>query len=215
MKNSKKIVTGAVAAALTMTLAMPVCASPKIMPDGTIFDAEYYAAQNPDVAAAFGTDEALLYQHYELCGKAEGRLAAAPGTTADMAVPYEETAPTAETAAPEVVTSLPDGNYMCYQLTAANLTKKKLQLTTDYLTQTDTEGDPLQYGDVTTFDLPLAKKVKYRADMLDSDGLTPIKANTNAKLQKVFTEHLNYVNHMYLTVKNGKVTKILVDDLVD
>ncbi len=104
---------------------------------------------------------------------------------------------------------------MCYQLTAANLTKKKLQLTTDYLTQTDTEGDPLQYGDVTTFDLPLAKKVKYSADMLESDGLTPIKANTNAKLQKVFTEHLNYVNHMYLTVKNGKVTKILVDDLVD
>ncbi len=49
-------------------------AAPEVMPDGTIFDAEYYAAANPDVAAAYGTDTATLYNHYKLFGYKEGRL---------------------------------------------------------------------------------------------------------------------------------------------
>lgn len=49
-------------------------AAPKTMADGGVFDAEFYATQYPDVAAIFGTDENMLYQHYVLCGKAEGRL---------------------------------------------------------------------------------------------------------------------------------------------
>ena len=49
-------------------------AAPKQMPDGGTFDAEYYKNNNPDVAAAVGTDEAALYQHYLNFGKAEGRL---------------------------------------------------------------------------------------------------------------------------------------------
>lgn len=220
MKYSKKIVTGAVAAALTLALAMPVCASPKIMPDGTIFDAEYYAAQNPDVVAALGTDEDLLYQHYELCGKTEGRLAAAPGTTADMAVPYEgtgETVTAAETAAQEIVTSLPDGEYVAYTPIAANLTKSSLQVSADDLSlYTWIEGEEIpEYPQSGTYELPLAKKVKYSADILDSDGMTPLKINTKAKMQKFFGEHMNYINHMFITVKNGKVTKILIDDLAD
>lgn len=48
-------------------------AAPVVMPDGTTFDAEYYAANNPDVVAAYGTDAAALYQHYVDFGKAEGR----------------------------------------------------------------------------------------------------------------------------------------------
>lgn len=54
--------------------ATPAVPGPKPMADGTFFDATYYAANNPDVVAAFGTDEAMLYNHYVLCGKAEGRL---------------------------------------------------------------------------------------------------------------------------------------------
>lgn len=64
------------AAALVMVLCVPVIshAAPQTMPDGGIFDAEYYAAKNPDVVAAMGTDASMLYAHYVLFGKNEGRL---------------------------------------------------------------------------------------------------------------------------------------------
>ncbi len=55
-------------------------AAPKQMPDGNVFDAEFYVATYPDVAAVFGTDETMLYNHYVVCGKAEGRLPFAPNT---------------------------------------------------------------------------------------------------------------------------------------
>ncbi len=56
-------------------LATPLLAfaAPETMPDGNIFDAEYYAQNNPDVVAAFGTDTNMLYKHYLLAGRAEGR----------------------------------------------------------------------------------------------------------------------------------------------
>ena len=54
--------------------ALPAMAAPETMPDGGTFDAEFYAATYPDVAAAVGTDTNTLYQHYLLAGKAEGRL---------------------------------------------------------------------------------------------------------------------------------------------
>lgn len=38
-----------------------------------IFDAEYYAEQNPDVKEAIGDDAKALYQHYVTSGLAEGR----------------------------------------------------------------------------------------------------------------------------------------------
>lgn len=53
---------------------LPVQAAPVTLPDGTIFDPEYYAEQNPDVVAALGTNAQLLYQHYIVAGRAEGRL---------------------------------------------------------------------------------------------------------------------------------------------
>ena len=59
---------------LAVLLPIRAMAAPEQMPDGNVFDAEYYAQQNPDVVAALGTDPALLYQHYLLCGQAEGRL---------------------------------------------------------------------------------------------------------------------------------------------
>lgn len=53
--------------------SMTVNAAPKTMPDGTVFDAEYYAQTYPDVKAAFGNDESALYNHYVQYGKKEGR----------------------------------------------------------------------------------------------------------------------------------------------
>ena len=67
------------AALLNPVCGMDVQAQPKRMPDGTIFDAEYYAERYPDVAEAYGTEESALYRHYLLFGKDEGRLAVAPG----------------------------------------------------------------------------------------------------------------------------------------
>ena len=57
-----------------MLLPVKAMAAPLQMPDGNVFDAEYYAQQNPDVVAVLGTDPALLYRHYLTCGKTEGRL---------------------------------------------------------------------------------------------------------------------------------------------
>ena len=55
-------------------LCVTALAAPKTMADGGTFDAEYYTAQNPDVVASLGSDEATLYNHYLNFGKAEGRL---------------------------------------------------------------------------------------------------------------------------------------------
>jgi len=77
-------------------------AAVKTMPDGTLFDAVFYAASNPDVAAVLGTDEAALYQHYTLFGKAEGRAPAAAQTAAAPAA-----APAGTAAGP---VQMPDGN---------------------------------------------------------------------------------------------------------
>lgn len=49
-------------------------AAPVIMPDGGMFDPEYYASENPDVVAAYGNDSTLLYMHYCMFGRNEGRL---------------------------------------------------------------------------------------------------------------------------------------------
>ena len=77
----KRILTIALATVMLVGSTMCVNAAPKTMADGGVFDAEYYAQNNPDVVAVFGTDENMLYQHYVLYGKQEGRLATEPGAT--------------------------------------------------------------------------------------------------------------------------------------
>lgn len=42
-----------------------------------IFNAGYYAARYPDLAAVFGSDEAALFNHFVTCGMAEGRQGSA------------------------------------------------------------------------------------------------------------------------------------------
>lgn len=80
MKKKLSIVT-LLTIVMTMCFGMTVFASPKTMPDGTVFDAEYYAKTYPDVTAVFGTDENALYQHYVTMGKAEGRHPVASADT--------------------------------------------------------------------------------------------------------------------------------------
>ena len=70
----KKAMVAAVLSMMIATSPMTVFASPKVMADGCVFDPQYYAETYPDVKAALGTDENLLYNHYKLNGKAEGRL---------------------------------------------------------------------------------------------------------------------------------------------
>ena len=59
---------------LSTSFGITALAAPVTMPDGTVFDAEYYAANNPDVVAVYGTNADALYRHYVTYGKKEGRL---------------------------------------------------------------------------------------------------------------------------------------------
>lgn len=81
----KKLMIAAAAMTLSFSFSMTACAQPQTMPDGTVFDAEYYAQANPDVAAAFGTDANLLYLHYSQLGKAEGRAPVGSAPTQNVA----------------------------------------------------------------------------------------------------------------------------------
>ncbi len=76
-------------------------AAVKTMPDGGRFDPSFYAATYPDVYAAFGMNETLLYQHYKLFGMAEKRLPYAGYDPADSLVPA---------AVSQTLITMPDGN---------------------------------------------------------------------------------------------------------
>lgn len=87
----RKFIIVAAALALMLGQSITAFASPEVMPDGTLFDAEYYAQANPDVAAVLGMDADAMYQHYLMYGKAEGRLAVSPeNASADITAPNEE-----------------------------------------------------------------------------------------------------------------------------
>ena len=68
-----KTIVGLSVFLLFLGIKIDAAAAPKTMPDGGIFDAEYYAQNNPDVVAVLGTDENVLYQHYLTSGRLEGR----------------------------------------------------------------------------------------------------------------------------------------------
>ena len=67
----RKLIILAAALTLALSWSITACAQPEVMPDGTVFDAEYYAQIYPDVVAVFGTDANKLYLHYTQYGKAE------------------------------------------------------------------------------------------------------------------------------------------------
>lgn len=94
----KKKLLLAILTVAVMESSLTAYAQPKTMPDGTVFDAEFYAEKYPDVKAVFGNDEAALYNHYVQYGKAEGRQATATavagknskGTTVQVASMSQE-----------------------------------------------------------------------------------------------------------------------------
>lgn len=69
----KRLIMSFMVGMMTLTSVMPTYAAPKQMADGNMFDAEYYATNNPDVVAVLGNDEKALYNHYINSGKNEGR----------------------------------------------------------------------------------------------------------------------------------------------
>ena len=77
-----------------------VKAEVKTMPDGGKFDPQFYAESNPDVKAAFGTDEALLYGHYQMFGVNEGRSPYAGAQAQGAAAPVVQPAPAAPAQTP-------------------------------------------------------------------------------------------------------------------
>ena len=76
----KRVICFIIGMLLAAQSGMTVSAAPAIMPDGELFDAEYYAEHNPDVVAAIGTDMHVLYAHYQQSGILEGRQPYVPGT---------------------------------------------------------------------------------------------------------------------------------------
>lgn len=74
-KCVKTMASVAVALVSILAFGTSAWAAPEKMPDGEMFDAAYYAENNPDVTAAVGDSVSALYSHYEKYGKKEGRKA--------------------------------------------------------------------------------------------------------------------------------------------
>lgn len=69
----KRILSMVAAMAVVSSMALGASAALEAIPDGWVFDPEYYAAQNPDVVQVVGTDTMALYDHYRQSGNKEGR----------------------------------------------------------------------------------------------------------------------------------------------
>ncbi len=78
MKKKNAVFMMAMAMVMVAGSGITVQASPERMPDGTLFDSDYYAETYPDLMQIFGRDTTKLYQHYKNYGKAEGRAALPP-----------------------------------------------------------------------------------------------------------------------------------------
>ncbi len=100
MKTLKTVLITLAVCAFMLVPSVKARAQVKTMPDGMQFDPSFYAATYDDVYRAFGMNEALLYQHYLLCGIAEKRL---PYAGAEVGV----NAPA--NAASGTVLTMPDG----------------------------------------------------------------------------------------------------------
>ncbi len=72
-RSEKSLITIVISIVLMLSMCLTAYAVPKTMPDGTMFDAEYYAQNNPDVVALVGDSEDALWVHYDNFGRNEGR----------------------------------------------------------------------------------------------------------------------------------------------
>lgn len=114
-------------------------AAPVMMPDGTFFDAEYYAQTNPDVVGVLGTDATVLYNHYVNNGKAEGRAPYNPAIdissladTATYAASIDATLRDTDSSYLELKTALP-GSYITFGTYEQDNNKKNGQEPIEWL----------------------------------------------------------------------------------
>ena len=75
-RHSFRLAAAALGLLLVLPTGLPASAA-------SSFDAGYYATRYPDVAAACGTDEGALLQHYIQFGASEGRKPSAWGRAGD------------------------------------------------------------------------------------------------------------------------------------
>ena len=75
-RHSFRLAAAALGLLLVLPTGLPASAA-------SSFDAGYYATHYPDVAAACGTDEGALLQHYIQFGASEGRKPSAWGRAGD------------------------------------------------------------------------------------------------------------------------------------
>lgn len=219
MKGRWKIMIAAAAAILCIALPpTSALAAPQKMLDGGIFDADYYAAQNPDVVENLGTSDAnALYAHYLAYGKAEGRLPYDP--SADVSS-LEQTQIQQE----DLSFVLQDGTYYTFNVTSDPSSAESSLLAdrpvTDDLTFTDTElvftgcvqeiyrdvtsGDITGYGQIqesVTYIMPLSDSCTYTCYMQD-DGTVE---STLADTQKINSTLLTC---LILAVEDGQITEV-------
>lgn len=161
-----------------------VLAAPQTMPDGTVFDAEYYAEAYPDVAAVLGTDAAVLYQHYVNHGKQEGRSPYAADVAADMVQTVTQPAVIKDEEGVTYVIREVDKDV---DLPTGGMTKRKVP-TKFYLLGADTEYVRSQGGSGSKIDpvtgewyssfnwdrdlegIPAVKRTDFADGLLDLDG---------------------------------------------
>lgn len=115
----KKLLLATMAAVAVLSSSISVCAAPQyLMPDGTVFDPEWYLEQNPDLASwPLGTSADALYQHYTLYGAQEGRkpydeltfnvsnVLPYQGTSAETTQPQPQPAPIPDSGQEQTVSS--------------------------------------------------------------------------------------------------------------
>lgn len=70
---NRLLVIAAVMIGTLFSSAQIAKASVQIMPDGNLFDAQFYMLNNPDVVLHYGSSAQDLYRHYLEYGKMEGR----------------------------------------------------------------------------------------------------------------------------------------------
>lgn len=73
MKKTKLYLLALIIVFSINTPMISAYAAPQTMSDGTVFDPQYYAENNPDVVNVYGNTTKRLYQHYVEYGKNEGR----------------------------------------------------------------------------------------------------------------------------------------------
>lgn len=74
MKTFKFFLTASFLMVLVCVAPKKVKAETVTLPNGVVFDSDFYAALYPDVKAEYGTDASKLLNHYLTYGMAEGRI---------------------------------------------------------------------------------------------------------------------------------------------